>query len=178
LPDNDYRKILEGIARHKSSTVAVFADFCKMSACALSLGRREEEYLEIARNYTSAELSDISHAFAMLVQEMERKPFTDVLGSYYLECASHSSKQARGEFFTPPEISRMMAKMTFDVDAIKAKNRPITVNEPACGSGGMILAAAELFAPDSVDLLRVTAHPVGHPCTNYFGQYHRQDDHS
>jgi N-6 DNA Methylase len=37
---------------------------------------------------------------------------------------------------------------------------PITVNEPACGSGGMVLAVAELFAPDAVDLLRVTCQDI------------------
>lgn len=144
----------------------MFADFCKMSACALAVQTREEEYLEVARNYSRDELEQISQALAFLMEEMEKKPFTDILGPFYLECASHSSKQARGEFFTPPEISKMMARMLFDVDAIKAAGKPITMNEPACGSGGMVLAAAELFAPDFVDLLRVTAQDINPVAVN------------
>lgn len=130
------------------------------------MGSREKEYLEVARNYSRDELSDISRALSMLVQEMEKNPFTDILGPFYLECASHSSKQARGEFFTPPEISKIMARMLFDADSIKAAGKPITLNEPACGSGGMVLAAAELFAPDSVDLLRVTAQDINPVATD------------
>lgn len=160
MPDYDYRKIIEEIARRKSAAVTVFADFCKISACALAMGRREEEYLEVAKNYSRDELSDLSLAFANMVQQMEASPFTDILGPYYLDIAAHSSKQARGEFFTPPEISKLIARMTVDVDAVKAKGKPIAVNEPACGSGGMVLALAELFAPDSVDLLRVTAQDI------------------
>lgn len=124
------------------------------------MGQREQEYLEIAKRYTRDELSDISMAFAMLVQEMERAPFTDLLGPFYLECAAHSSKQARGEFYTPPEISKLMAGLLFDVAAVKAAGQPISISEPACGSGGMVLAVAELFAPDGVDLMRVTAQDI------------------
>ena len=160
MTHESYRTILESIASTKSSQLEVFSDFCRISACAVSLFDREPEYLEIAGRYNRDELADFSQAFANLVNEMEEKPFTDVLGDYYLEVASHSSKQARGEFFTPPCISKLMARMLFDVDAVKAKGKPVTVNEPACGSGGMVLAIAELFAPDSVDLLRVTCQDI------------------
>jgi hypothetical protein len=160
MPNADYRTVIESIARTKSSQLQVFADFCKIAACALALNSREEEYHAIATRYTSDEMHEFSTAFARLVNEMEEKPFTDILGDYYIEIASHSSKQARGEFFTPPEISKLMARMLFDVDAVKTKGIPITVNEPACGSGGMVLAVAELLAPDSVDLLRVTCQDI------------------
>lgn len=160
MSNADYRTTINSIARTKSSQLQVFADFCKIAACALALNSREEEYHAIATCYTSDEMHEFSIAFSSLVNEMEEKPFTDILGDYYLEVASHSSKQARGEFFTPPEISKLMARMLFDVDAVKTKGIPITVNEPACGSGGMVLAVAELFAPDSVDLLRVTCQDI------------------
>lgn len=160
MPNHGYQEIIEEIARRKSATVTVFADFCKMSACALAAGSREMEYLEVAKNYTRNELAAISRAFALLVQDMELAPFEDLLGPFYIECASHSSKQARGEFYTPPEISKLMARMLFDVDKVKSDAKPVTLNEPACGSGGMVLAVAELFAPDSVDLLRVTAQDI------------------
>lgn len=159
-----YRTIIESIARRKSSTVTVFADFCRMAACALAMQSREDEYLEIAKRYTREELDQFAKALALLISEMEENPFTDILGTFYIDCASHSSKQARGEFYTPPAISKLMAQMLFDVEAVKAEKKPITLNEPACGSGGMVLAVAELFAPDAVDLLRVTAqdiNPVG-----------------
>lgn len=131
-----------------------------MAACALAVGTREDEYFEAIRTYDKGELAELSKALALLVTEMESKPFTDILGTYYTEVASHSSKLARGEFYTPPEISKMMAKMTINTEAIKERGLPITVNEPACGAGGMMLAVAEEFAPDSVDLLRVTCQDI------------------
>ncbi len=155
-----YRNIIEDLARRRSSTLTVFSDFCRMSACALAAGTRDKEYLAVATNYDRDELKRMAEALALLIREMEEAPFTDVLGEFYLSVASHSSKQARGEFFTPQPVSRLMAQMTVDVEAVRAKGRPITVNEPACGSGGMILALAQLFAPDSVDLLRVTAQDI------------------
>ena len=125
------------------------------------MGSREEEYLETAGRYSRDELSDISQGLALLVQEMERYLFTHLLGPFYLECAAHSSKQARGEFYNLPEISKLMARMLFDVDSTKAERKPITLRESACGSGGMVLAVGELFfAPDAVDLLRVTAQDI------------------
>jgi len=160
MASETFRTVIEQIARTKSSPLSVFTDFCKVAACALAMGSREEEYHLVASSYSRDELSDLSHAMALLVQEMESKPFTDLLGPYYLDIAAHSSKQARGEFFTPPEISSLMARMLFDVEATKANGKPVSVNEPACGSGGMILALAQLFAPDSVDLLRVTAQDI------------------
>lgn len=155
-----YRTIIERIARHKSSTLTVFADFCRMVACALAAGTREEEYFEAIKGYSKEELLLLSNAMGLLVEEMEAAPFTDQLGTYYLDAASNSSKQARGEFYTPQEISRLMARMIIDADAVKERGLPISLNEPACGAGGMVLAVAELFAPDAVDLLRVTCQDI------------------
>jgi len=146
MPNEDYRTIIEELARTRSSQLQIFEDFCKVSVCALSLGSREKEYHAIATRYNSEEMQQFSKAFAYLVNEMEGKPFTDILGEFYLEIASHSSKQARGEFFTPPTISKMMARMLYDVERAKFKGIPITVNDPACGSGGMVLAVAQRMA--------------------------------
>jgi len=164
MADNSYRTIIERIARTKSSAITVFADFCRIAACCLSAGSREDEYIEAIKSYSKDELTELSKALALLISEMESKPFTDILGTYYLDIASHSSKQSRGEFYTPPEISKLMAMITVDAKSVIEKGKPITVNEPACGAGGMMLALAEHFAPNHVDLLRVTCqdiNPVG-----------------
>jgi len=160
MPDETYRTIIERIARTKSSSLTVFADFCRIAACCLAAGSREDEYFETIKPYSKEELSEFSKALGLLIEEMESKPFTDVLGPYYLDVASHSSKQARGEFYTPPEVSKAMAMMLVDVEQVKSEGKPITVNDPACGAGGMLLALAELFAPDNVALLRVTLQDI------------------
>lgn len=128
---------------------------------------REDEYFEVIRPYSKEQLQEFSKALALLIQEMEAAPFTDILGPYYLEIASHASQQARGEFYTPPEISELMARISIDPKKAVERGLPLTVNEPACGAGGMVLAIAKLFSPinlkgekSHVDLLRFTCQDI------------------
>lgn len=139
---------------------------------------REKEYLDVAGGYNRAELGEISKGLGLLVNEMEDEPFSDRLGIYYLEHSSKSSKQSRGEFYTPDAISAMIAKMLFEeppaTDSVDSKsvetnvviaaNKPVSILEPCCGAGGMILNVGKEFSPverggerSYVDLLRVTA---------------------
>lgn len=47
------------------------------------------------------------------------------------------------------------------MDAVVAKGYPILINDPACGSGSMILSMAQRFAETkSVDLMRVTCQDI------------------
>ena len=131
-----------------------------MGACCLALQTREEEYLEVAKNYTKEELNRIAEAFASLVNEMQDNPFIDILGVYYMEVGAKSVRDARGEFFTPKPVCSAMAKMMVDIEQVKEEGRPITVSDPASGSGGIPLAVAELFAPGHVDLLRMTCQDI------------------
>ena len=173
MPEQSYRTIIEKIARTHSTSVSVLADFCRISACALSAGAREDEYVETIKRYSKEELQRLSEAFALMVNEAEANPFVDILGPYYTEIAAHSSKQARGEFYTPQCISEMMARMVLDPEEAISKGTPITVNEPACGAGGMVLAIAKLFSPltqggekSYVDLLRVTCQDINPVATD------------
>ena len=44
-----------------------------------------------------------------------------------------------GQSFAPPEISELMARLTFGVGAGHADKPFIKLCEPACGAGGMML---------------------------------------
>ena len=57
----------------------MFRDFVRMSACALAMQTREDEYLEVADRYSREELMTIRESFHALTEEMESKPFSDVL---------------------------------------------------------------------------------------------------
>lgn len=59
-----------------------------------------------------------------------------------------------------------MAMITVDAKSVIATGKPITVSDPACGAGGMILALAEQFAPNHVDLLRVTIQDLNPVATD------------
>ena len=168
MANKTYRTIIEKIARTKSSSLTVFADFCRISACTLSAGAREEEYFEAIKSYSTEELKLLTEAFALMIQEAESRPFLDIFGEYYLEIASHSSKQARGEFYTPPHLCELVAKLNAPAADTIPSNKPITVSDPCCGSGNMILAFAKQFSPhvidddekSYVDLVRATCQDI------------------
>lgn len=160
-PRYEFSKLLDPIARRKSSPLDVFRDFVTMSACALSVQTREKEYLDVAKKYDREELNEFGKALGALTSEMEEFAFSDILGPYFCEINSKSGRDQRGEFYTPPCISTMMAKMSVNVDEIVERGLPLTIGEPACGSGGMVLAIAEEFArAKSVDIMRVTAQDI------------------
>lgn len=102
-----------------------------------------------------------AEALAALVLEMESKPFEDIIGGCYMEFAlSEKGQQWNGEFHTPKPICDLMARMTLGDGASLPPEGLITVCEPACGAGAMILSFAEACPPDVRRRLRVTAIDV------------------
>lgn len=53
--------------------------------------------------------------------------------------------RARDEFYTPAEVSRIVAKV---VGIEHAKAGDITLYDPACGSGSLLIRAAEAAPAD------------------------------
>jgi hypothetical protein len=90
----------------------------------------------------------------------------DFLGQVIVEL--ELPNQHMGQFFTPYDVSRMMAEMTFDtVDEIIAEQGFVTVLEPACGAGGMIIAAADVLEAKGIDIgqqLYVDATDISPTC--------------
>ncbi len=92
----------------------------------------------------------------------------DFLGTAYMQLEIGNDRS--GQFFTPPEVSRMMAEMTFTgmEEHIKAKGY-VTVDEPAAGAGGMLIEAANTlqrpgFDPRATMLFR--AADIDRTCFN------------
>jgi N-6 DNA Methylase len=65
---------------------------------------------------------------------------TDLLGTVYTETRPKSSRDARGEFYSPASLCQMMAEMT-----IPAITPGQSIAEPAAGTGGMLRAAAQVI---------------------------------
>lgn len=72
----------------------------------------------------------------------------DVIGAMYLQGRSNSSRQARGEFYTPPHLCKVMAQMIMAGHELKAG---MSLCEPAAGTGGMLQAAAEWMRESGFD---------------------------
>ena len=126
---------------------STLTSFLTLTTCALSAGTREEMYLEEAQRWDKDQLLVMGRALAHLIDAMERRPYTDLLGEIYTEWSWNKDKQRTGEYYTPQPVCDLMAQMM--ITDIPDK-RPITLSEPACGSGRMILASAKVLADKGV----------------------------
>ena len=154
-PTGDFRKILERLS-HRHDTRRIFDAFVRLAACAVAAQTREAEYLEEAKHWDKTDLETFAEALGALVTEMESKPFEDVIGGYYMEFAlSSKGQQWNGEYHTPKPICDLMAQIIMGDQQLPAEG-PITVCEPACGAGAMILAVGQSCSPEARRRLRVT----------------------
>jgi type I restriction enzyme M protein len=67
----------------------------------------------------------------------------DLLGDAYEYLMRHfatESGKSKGQFYTPPEVSRVMAKV---IGISSATRKDQTVYDPTCGSGSLLLKAAD-----------------------------------
>lgn len=105
----------------------------------------EDDYLRIAKKYEKDDLTRIARLMAYVVMGLEEKP-CDFLGSVFMELDLGSSQI--GQFFTPYEVSLLMAKL----NVVDLCNKPIiTLHEPAVGSGGMVIAYAQALRENGVN---------------------------
>lgn len=120
-----------------------------------ALARSEDRYMRIVkgcRGDASATMNDLAKALAVVVQALHTP--TDFLGPIFAELAADARG---GQFFTPWHVSSMIARMTLIdapamLDSIKAAggNR-IMASEPACGVGGMVMAANEVLREQGLE---------------------------
>jgi hypothetical protein len=77
----------------------------------------------------------------------------DFLGQVVVEL--ELSNEHMGQFFTPYDVSRMMAEMILaDAGEVMKERGFITLMEPASGAGGMIIAAADVIEKQGFDIGR------------------------
>ena len=76
----------------------------------------------------------------------------DLLGDAYEYLMKHfavESGKSKGQFYTPAEVSRIIAKV---IGAENAKDRTQTVYDPACGSGSLLLKVAAEAKPVDISI--------------------------
>lgn len=150
--EKEFVKLFNEVSyRHNPWTV--WGDFVSMTADAIAnavdhdaarWGNREQDYLARAKKYDKDELNKIAQLFALTTEALEENPSQDFLGNLYMNLDFGSSWS--GQFFTPWHVAEMMARMTIDdkADADLAKQGYISVADPCCGAGCMLLAFADV----------------------------------
>lgn len=145
----------------KYSSNQIFFDWVECSAIAIQnncvlfhddvWNKREQRYKEIMNKYTLDERLQFSEMFRLLVDEFEervnQKNLDYTLGKIYME--SNAGNKHIGQFFTPFNLSLACAKSV--VNDFEDK---ITLNEPSCGAGGLVVAVAQVFLENGANYQR------------------------
>lgn len=137
----------EACYRHNRWTV--WSDFVVMAAISISnlvdqshAEEREKMYLNMAGKYNKRELSCFAEMFGEIVLGMDENPDQDFLGELYMSL--ELGNDHAGQFFTPYSVCRAMAAMTYgeDLEQKISKQGWVSVNDPACGAGALLIAFA------------------------------------
>lgn len=155
----DVSEIVKNIEKtsYKVNTGKLISDVFECGALAISnlvdktqYDERERRYLEIIKHYAPAEQNLIADLFAQIFAlcssvTYDNGVFDDYLGELFMKCNQGNDKT--GQFFTPYNVSKMMAKMTVTDSGIK-QDEIITINDCCCGGGGLLIAALDVLKND------------------------------
>jgi hypothetical protein len=158
----EFVKKLNSIAYSKRS-YELFRDWLEMSAIAChqmpylsgdlerdqTFDDLKAQYKKLEVQYKPEELQIFGELFGIVTIALDSQ-FGDFLGEVYMQCEFGSDRA--GQFFTPWAISILMAEMA--VKGLKEKVEAqgiITISDPACGAGGMLIATAEVMLKDGID---------------------------
>ena len=150
----------------------VFTNFCEIAALSLRQTferseKNERAYLDLINRYEPGEQPRFAELLALTVEALTEQP-RDFLGECFHELELYN--QYKGQYFTPFDISRMMARISLAGLEEKIRQRGyLELNEPTCGSGGMVIAAAEEFKArglNPVNTLFAVAQDIDRKCCN------------
>lgn len=143
-------KCIKEISSGAYSPQVVFFDW--MQCLALSISntctlihndlwkKREEQYLSTIRKYDKEARYKMSDMVEMLTATYEDTGLSDVLGEVYME--SVGGNKNTGQFFTPYHVSLACAELVVPKNI---NDDRIQLHEPSCGSGGMVVATAQVL---------------------------------
>ncbi len=139
----------------KYSAYEVFTDWIRCSSLAISNSLnmfhgkvwrdRERTYMDTIKKYNRDEARMFPEMLGMLCETLEDN-MEDVLGQIYME--SGMGSKAAGQFFTPYHVSELCARLTLPM---LDENGKYLLNEPSCGGGGMIIAAASVLKEKGIN---------------------------
>lgn len=126
----------------------IWEDWVVMTAIAISntvdqvhASKREQHYMTLAKKYSAQELAVFTELLRDMVSALEVNPDQDFLGDMFM--ALGLGNDHAGQFFTPYSVCKAMAKITApDIQGEVQKRGWISVNDPACGAGALLVAFA------------------------------------
>lgn len=155
--EKEFLKLFDQLTYSRSGW-QVWEDLMTAMACSLSnvadrteehFRKREKEYERAVKDLGGTDIP--AKIFAIITMALEENPDQDFLGRLYmnLNLGSHW----HGQFFTPYNICKMMAKMQIG-DGCQAEIEQkgyLSVCDPCVGAGAMLIAAAAAFRECNVN---------------------------
>lgn len=173
---NDIAKAISKAA-YRYHAWDIFRDFCEMGAIAISntvdlhqREAREERYMQLIGHYDTETQQLFPRLLAMLTEALSDEP-ADVLGQVFMQLEIFDAW--KGQFFTPDDMSRMMANVTLGeergIREIIDRQGYVRVCEPASGGGSTVIALA--WAMLGMDLnyqrvMHITAVDIDPTCVH------------
>ncbi len=171
-----YKDIMKEIEwfRYRHHIFDVLQDCFSMYATAISnqfdfanYRAREDNYLQLIKKYDKEEQEKICSIFGKIVLlcQIENGDYDDYLGKLYMQ--SETSSKMHGQFFTPYEVSQLMARLL--IDNYDLTKDVIVINDPCCGAGGLLIAMVDEISKKGVsikDKVLVVAQDIDSRCVN------------
>jgi len=159
LAVSEFVRIINTIdqSKHRSE---VFRDFCELAFCALAKNaspfeeqrqKLEAQYMAVVARYRDKdEVRKMPDLMGIALPQLANGG-CDFFGVLAGELNVLDAKM--GQFFTPYHVSRLMAEITLsDATTLIEQKGFITLDEPAAGAGGMVLACADFIERQGHDL--------------------------
>lgn len=145
-------RILDGFDRSHSRSDH-FADFLELACCAVRKPTMppgpeaeaiEDRYMAIVRRHRPDDIRAMPELLAILHLALAEGG-CDFLGDVAGELKVLNRRS--GQVYTPYHVSRMMAEIVLQgASGVIEAQGFVTIDEPACGAGGMVIAAADALA--------------------------------
>lgn len=141
--------VSQGVDRAFTTFIELFATFLATDADPVNGDERKKRYQEI-----NDSLSDEIRKEYLELVDIVKQTFAenaddpvDILGVVFHELNLHNAWH--GQFFTPNDVARLMAMLVNPTG--ESENGISSLNEPTCGSGTMVIAAAWAMKNSGVD---------------------------
>ncbi|HHR6069586.1 TPA: N-6 DNA methylase [Providencia alcalifaciens] len=103
----------------------------------------EQTYFKVIARYEKEDLNAFAKLLAICVNALDHQA-TDFLGELFMTLELGDGRW--GQFFTPFQMSQLMAELILgDCRSHIEQKGDISVCEPTCGTGGMVVACANVL---------------------------------
>tara|TARA_R110002110_G_scaffold415730_3_gene654533 strand:+ start:2053 stop:2793 length:741 start_codon:yes stop_codon:yes gene_type:complete len=156
MSEQNFIKLINSLDRSKRASehfdsflTLAYCAYAKLTSSPKRAAALEAEYMRVVETYSDKDdVRRMPELIALVFEGVHSGE--DFLGAVSSELGVLDART--GQFFTPYEVSRLMAEINLsDIGKVIEEKGFFTIQEPACGTGGMLLAAADVLEGQGYD---------------------------